>query len=288
MTRLLFSTGSLYLYDTSLSFAMAARAGFDGIEIMCDERFTTRDPSYLRELAEQHGQPIVVAHTPFSPRIPGWGNGADQLERIQRTLKLAEALGCESIVVHLPMRLWVGTINFGFGGRGFRFPIPSPFASVKTWIERELPAVQRDTPVKIAIENMPFHAIPWNGQDACWWNTLAEWSRVHDHLTLDTTHCATKGIDPVDAYHAADGRVAHIHLSNYQYRQEHCLPHKGELDLGAFLRALTADNYSGTISLELRPDALNFSDRASAERLLNESVAFCREHLTQAQGVTDA
>lgn len=43
-TRLIFSTGSLYLLDTALVFDMAAEAGFDGMEIMCDDRFTTREP----------------------------------------------------------------------------------------------------------------------------------------------------------------------------------------------------------------------------------------------------
>lgn len=282
MPRLLFSTGSVYLYDTSLAFAMAADAGCDGIEIMCDDRFTTRDPAYLRELAAQYGQPVVVAHTPFSPRIPGWGDANDQLNRIRRTLQLAEALGCESIVVHLPHRVGWGTANIG--SRTIYFPLPSPYRAVKTWIERELPAVQRDTPVKIAIENMPFRGIPFTGEDAVYWNTITAWSRVHDYLTLDTTHWGTKGVDPVEAYRAVGDRVVHVHLSNYAYPEEHRLPHRGELDLAAFLRALADDDYAGTISLELSPVALNFSDRANALTLLKESVAFCREHLIKAEG----
>ena len=91
--RLLFSTGSLYVYDLSLAFQLSAEAGFDGVEVMCDERYSTRHREYLQQLSDQHNQPIHVLHTPFSPRLPGWYNAQhDQIERITQTLKLAEKL----------------------------------------------------------------------------------------------------------------------------------------------------------------------------------------------------
>jgi sugar phosphate isomerase/epimerase len=277
--RLIFSTGSLYPLDTWRCFELAKEAGFDGIEIMCDDRWSTRDPLYLNRLKETFGLPIDVCHTPFSSRLPGWGDAADKIRQINCTLELAGQVGATSIVVHVPRT--VGWMNVSFnGGGGWRLPWATADGAVKRWIEHDLQRVQAQTPIHIALENLP--AGRWLGMsvDPTYWNEVATWSRAHDWLTLDTTHWATKQIDPLEAYRAAGGRVCHVHLSNFD-GQEHRLPQKGMLDLGEFLRHLAADGYAGTIAMELHPDALAFTDDLSMRRLLRESVAFCREQMVR-------
>ncbi len=273
--RLLFSTGSLYLLDTAQCFELAAQAGFDGIEIMCDERYGTRDPQYLKALSERYDLPVLVAHTPFSPRVPGWRDRT-HLGLIQHTLKLAEQLNAETIVVHLPMKVSMGLLLMG--ERRMMFPWRSDTEDVRRWVLDSLPTQQAATPVRIALENMPRRDYLWSSFDVAHWNSVEAWSSVHQHLTLDTTHWATHHIDPLVPYRAAAGRVAHVHLSNFDGR-EHRLPHLGFLDLGAFLRALAADDFAGTVSLEVHPDALAFHDADLMLRHLCDSVAFCREHL---------
>lgn len=275
--RVLFSTGSLYLLDTAYCFQLAAEAGFDGIEIMCDERYSTRDPLYLQKLSQHYNLPVLVCHTPFSARVPGWGKSSDEVGRIYHTLELAAALKAESIVVHVPRKL--GRIEVQLVGQRFRLPWRTPYAAVKDWIEYQLPRVQPETPVKIALENMPTWDILGQAVDPTWWNEVETWSRIHTWLTLDTTHWATKHIDPLAAYHAAGGRVCHVHLSNFDGR-EHRLPHQGYLDLGGFLRALAADSFAGTISLEMHPEPLDYSDDDALRRNLQDSLDFCREHLS--------
>lgn len=274
--RVLFSTGSLYLLDTARCFELAAEAGFDGIEIMCDERFSTRDPHYLQRLSETFQLPVLVAHTPFSQRVAGWQD-TSQIGLIKHTLQLAEQLDAESIVVHLP--LWLSQGQLRAGSWSLPFPWQSAFHSVKDWITHDLPELQSRTPVKIALENMPTKKLLGREFNPAWWNSVAEWSQVHTHLTLDTTHWATHQIDPLAAYQAARGQVAHVHLSNFDGR-EHRLPHKGYLDLAAFLRALAADHFNGTISLEVHPDALDFYKADLILRNLHDSLHFCRQHLT--------
>ncbi len=273
--RLIFSTGSLYLLDTAQCFELAAQAGFDGIEIMCDDRFSTRDPHYLNSLSERYNLPVLVAHTPFSPRAQGW-HDRTPLGLVLNTLKLAERLRAETIVVHLPLKVSMGSLKVGRWN--MIFPWRADTDDVKRWITEELPTAQAATPVRIALENLPLKSYLRSGFDIVWWNSVEAWSSVHQHLTLDTTHWATHHIDPLNAYHAAAGRVAHVHLSNFDGR-EHRLPHKGFLDLGTFLRALKADAFSGTVSLEVHPDALEFYKPDLTLRNLCESVAFCREHL---------
>jgi sugar phosphate isomerase/epimerase len=274
--RLLFSTGSLYLHDTSYCFQLAAEIGFDGMEVMCDERYSTRDPLYLQKLSGHYNLPILVCHTPFSARVPGWGKDDDEVGRIYHTLDLATHLEAESIVVHVPRSMGMMTVHLN--NRAFRLPWRTPYAAVRDWIEYDLPRVQAATKVKIGLENMPVKYL-WGRQlDPTWWNEVETWGRVHTWLTLDTTHWATKGVDPLDAYRAAGGRVCHVHLSNFD-GQEHRLPHKGFLDLGKFLRALAADSFAGTISLELDPQPLGYADEEILRRNLQDSYDFCREHL---------
>jgi len=108
------------------------------------------------------------------------------------------------------------------------------------------------------------------------WNTPPEWI-AFEHLTLDTTHCATWGVDPRTAYDRADGRVKHVHLSNFDGRQ-HTLPHEGRLALDEFLRHVAATGYRGHISIETSPEAMEVVNERRARENLAKSLAFCREH----------
>jgi sugar phosphate isomerase/epimerase len=278
--RVLLSTGSLYLLDLSHVFALSHEAGYDGIEIMCDERWSTRDPRYIRELVERHELPVLVCHTPFSPKIPGWGYAGDEVNRIERTLELAETLGAESIVVHLPHRIGWKVIHIG--GMEIRLPMMATQNAVKDWIEHKLPDVQRKTAVRVALENMPFaHPIAGYTGDPTWWNEIDTWSARHSYLTMDTTHWGTKRIDPIDAYAAAKSRIVHVHLSNYHNGEEHHLPHKGELKLGKLLDLMAHDGYTGTISLEVHPHQLDYKDPKALRKHLRDAVRFMRKHLGQ-------
>ena len=49
------STGSLYSYGTARVFELAARVGYDGVEVIVDHRWDTRQPAYLRRLVADHG-----------------------------------------------------------------------------------------------------------------------------------------------------------------------------------------------------------------------------------------
>ena len=276
--RVILSTGSLWLTDTAYVFELAAEAGYDGIEIMCDERYTTRLPEYLQRLSTDHGLPIPVLHTPFSQKMPGWGKSDTELERVQHTIKLAEEMGAERIVVHLPFK--VGRALFKTASGTTLLPWINETADFKVWMEKGgLAQLQSETAVQIGMENMPAKKLFGKARNLAYWNTIEEWSKVHDHLTLDTTHWGTFGIDPIVPLRAAGERVKHIHLSNFDGR-EHRLPQSGDLDLGAFLREVALMNLTETtVSIELHPDALAFDTPKATRRKLRETLDFCREHL---------
>jgi sugar phosphate isomerase/epimerase len=275
--RVLFSTGSLYVFDVAYCFELSAAAGFDGMEIMCDERYSTRDPNYLKRMTKDYGLPVLVAHTPFSPKTPGWRADFDEIRRVQYTVELAEHLKAEAIVMHLPRKR--GQITLSINQRKWTLPWRPVENKISGWIEKELASVQSRTKVKIAVENMPSKYAAGVELNPSWWNTVDEWSKVHTWLTLDTTHWATQRIDPLAAYEAAQGRVCHVHLSNYD-GYEHRLPHKGNLNLKTFLRRLAADKFAGTVSLELAPGSLIFKENGVMRHNLQASLDFTREHLS--------
>ncbi len=61
----IFSTGSLYPFGLDRIYGWAAEAGYDGVEIMMDERWDTHQDDYLNHLADKHGVPILALHTPL-------------------------------------------------------------------------------------------------------------------------------------------------------------------------------------------------------------------------------
>lgn len=258
---IVFSAGSLYNYGLERCFTLASEAGFDGIEIIVDYRWDTHQVHFLSKLSTQHNLPIASFHSPFTPHgLDGWGK--TQKSCIERTVKVAEELGARVVTVHLPARVerdyarWLVT-DFG-----------------------EFASRQR---VTVTVENMPVH-------HKRWWlllrprhyvlNDFRYWERFQ-HLTLDTTHLGTMGLDVVEAYERLKDRVAHVHLSNFHPNRkdrEHHLPDDGILPLDRLLRSLWQNEYGGVICLEVAPRALGAGNDKLVLENLRKSLAFCREH----------
>jgi sugar phosphate isomerase/epimerase len=275
------STGSLYTYGLDRVFGLAKEAGFDGIEVLVDGRWDTRQADYLKHLMGRHGLPIVSLHSPFHlVQVPGWER--DPIWRLKKTVKLAEALGAQVVVAHPPvgwLRIslrvtgasnkrdcWVGLPLSWFVGR--------PYAR---WLCDELESFQRGTEVTVAVENMPRRRIGPLGFNL-YQMTRLESLECFRHLTLDTTHLATHGIDILQTYERLAGRVSHVHLSNYNGR-EHRLLRDGHLPLADFLHRLNQDGYGGIVALELQPDVLGAGDDNRVLANLWAAVDFCRGHL---------
>lgn len=274
MMNFIFSTGSLWSYGIDRCFMFAAQAGFDGLEIMVDPRWDTRQAGYLRGLMEQHQLPITAVHSPFMT-VPGWP--ADNPGRIRCAIELAEAVGASVIVHHLPARLGLAWVRLG--ARFFPLPVPgwNPEQGYRRWLEDgSYQALQAETAVTLCIENMPaYHRFgrKWNWSH---WNTTEAISRF-PHITLDTTHLGTWDLDPLDVYPRLKQQIAHIHLSNYD-GQEHRRPEDGRLRLKEFLAQLAADSYQGAVSLELFPEVLDAGqpDEQVIARMAT-SLRYCRE-----------
>ncbi|HEY76981.1 MAG TPA: sugar phosphate isomerase/epimerase [Thermoflexia bacterium] len=276
---ILLSTGSLYTFGLSRVFGLAAEAGYEGIEIIVDQRQDTRDPTYLRRLSDEHHLPIAVLHTPFVPDIPGWP--ADQLGRLKHTLALARELGVGLVVAHLPFRIH-GIVGHWYGLRPRRFILPIfwPLRGPYYHLLRDgaLQQLEETFGVVVAVENMPAHRFLGIPISAYWFNRPDHLTRFL-HLTLDTTHLGTWGMDPVEVYGRLKDRITHVHLSNYDGK-EHRLPFDGSLPLAQLLRRMGEDGYQGTISVETDPSAMDTTDEGKILEALRQALEFCRSHLS--------
>jgi sugar phosphate isomerase/epimerase len=271
--RFLFSTGSLYTYSITRCFEFAVAAGFDGIELMVDRRWDTRQPPYIDRLVQRWSMPVNAVHAPLRP-IPGWTEGVPA--HIQHTLALAEGVGAAVLVHHLPMQVGFGELMV----KGRHYLIPFPWWRMHrdyiTWLEDGYSQLQEGTEVQLCIENMPAKRYLGRLWSPSPWNTVEEIQRFSS-LTMDTTHLGTWGLDPTEVYKHWDGRVKHIHLSNYDGR-EHRRPEIGELELDRLLVHLAATDYSGTITIEVSPDALEEGcEDARMVQLLATSLEYCRK-----------
>jgi len=270
------STGSLYTYGAARVFDLAARAGYDGVEVLVDHRRDTRQPGYLRRLAADSGQPIVALHSPFVLDVPGWPD--DQLGRLKQTVALAQELDVPLVVTHLPLRTYA-LESYWHGRRSRRFFLPMPLRRrgyYADFLRDQLEVFENDVGVTIAVENMPARRFLGRAIDGYWFNTPTDLERF-PHLTLDTTHLATWGLDPLAVYRQLEHHVAHVHLSNYDGR-EHRSPVDGHLRLEGLLHHLAECAYRGAITVECHPDALEAGDEARCMAALQQAAAFCRAH----------
>lgn len=273
------STGSLYNYDLSRVFRLAAETGYDGVEVMVDARWDSRDPRQLRRLSRDYSLPIMAFHSPFVPNIQGWPG--DQLGRLRHTVSLAATMGAPVVALHLPLRLCGAEGRFhGMGNH--RFLIPFPWQRKDPYFrfvrDGRLFQMEASVGVQICLENMPMLRILGIPINAYWFNRPRELLRF-SRLTLDTTHLATWGLDPLTVYDLLKERVRHVHLSNFDGR-EHRLPPDGRLPLSRLLRRLQEDAYPGVVSVETDPSAMKAGDEELCREALRRSLVFCREHFT--------
>jgi sugar phosphate isomerase/epimerase len=276
--NLALSTGSLYSYGLDRVFGLAAGAGFDGVEVLIDPRWDTRQPGYLRHLMEVSGLPIVAVHAPFIPWVPGWPR--DELGRLERSAAVARAVGASVVVVHLPRRIFglhIGLSGLGVASPTLPIPVPWRNASFGRFLRDELAAFEAAQGLRIGVENMPARALLGRRMNLYAMNDLESLACLA-HLTLDTTHIGTWRLDLLAVYERLKARIVHIHLSDFD-GQEHRRPEQGQLPLAELLRRLARDGYAGTVTLEVEPDVLQAEDEDKVRAHLRRAVDFCRAHL---------
>jgi sugar phosphate isomerase/epimerase len=258
------STSSVYPERTPDAFELAARLGYDGVEVMVYTDPVSQEADALRRLSDYHQLPIVSVHAPnllLTQRV--WGR--DPWEKLRRAQELAERVGARAVVLHPPFR-WQREYVRGF--------------------EKGLAAMAEETDVIFAVENMyQLHAgasevVPY----APHWDPTA---LDVPNVTLDLSHTAASGSDALIMATGLGSRLAHVHLadgtgSGGPVPDEHLVPGRGGQPCGELLGLLPGAGYPGAVVVEVKTNRAATREDRIAD--LAESLAFARQHLAVASG----
>lgn len=270
------STASVYPLKTEAAFEYAANLGYDGVELMVWAEAVSQDIDAIEAMSKRYGVPVLSVHAPcllITQRV--WG--ANPITKLARSVRAAEQLGAQTVVVHPPFR-WQRRYAEGFSD--------------------QVAELESGSDVMVAVENMfPFRADRFFGAGPTSIERMRKRGGTpgpgisafapsydpldggHAHYTLDLSHTATAGTDALDmAARMGDG-LAHLHLcdgSGASY-DEHLVPGRGTQPTAEVCEMLAASDFAGHVILEVTTSGA----RSAAEReaLLTESLQFARTHL---------
>jgi sugar phosphate isomerase/epimerase len=251
------STASVYPESTATAFEIAARLGYDGVEVMVWTDPVSQDVEALRRLSDYHRVPILAVHAPcllITQRV--WST--DPWVKLQRARAAAERLGASTVVVHPPFR-WQRTYARDFVRGVWR--------------------MADETDVRFAVENM----YPWRYRDREMLAYAPDWDVSKDdyrHFTVDLSHAATSRTEALDLAARMGDRLAHVHMADGSgsAKDEHLVPGRGTQPCGELLESLGAAGFDGHVVIEV--NTRRAMSAAEREEDLAEALAFTRLHLS--------
>jgi sugar phosphate isomerase/epimerase len=253
----LLSTSSVFPEPTSAGFDMAARLGYDGLEVMVWTDPVSQDLAALRVLSEHYNVPVGSVHAPcllVTQRV--WS--PDPWQRLRRSAELASELGATTVVVHPPFT-WQRDYARGFAAGLHR-------------LQAEFPDVV------IAVENM--YPVRVRGREFVPY--LPGWDPTKGHFsayTLDLSHCAAARNDAMAMADEMGSGLRHVHLGDGtgEGRDEHLVPGRGAQPCAKLLASLGRRRFSGSVAVEV--STRRARSRADRQDDLAVSLAFARQHL---------
>lgn len=256
--RISLSTSSVYPGTTASGFEVAKRLGYEGVEVMVGIDDVSTDATACKALSEFHEIPVRSIHAPtllLTQRV--WGT--DPWGKLHRSAEMADVLGAEVVVVHPPFR-WQRDYAKGF--------------------VEGIADLEREHDVVFAVENM----YPWRTGKREFQAYLPDWNPVDEdyaHVTLDLSHSATAGDDPVEMARVLGDRLAHVHIADGMGspKDEHMVPGRGNQPCAEFLELVAASPYAGEIVVEI--NTRRASDTEAREADLLEALAFTRMHASR-------
>jgi len=256
------STASVYPEGTAAAFELAARLGYDGVEVMVWTDPTSQDPYALLRLSQHYQVPILAVHAPcllITQRV--WTT--DPWQKLERARFAAGLLGAQTVVVHPPFR-WQRDY-----ARSFR---------------RGIARMAGETDVRFAVENM--FPLRVRGREVSayqpgWDVTLTPDDEPYRDYTLDLSHAAVSQSDAMAMLAAMGDRLRHVHLADGTgvTKDEHLIPGRGTQPCADVLATVASNGFAGHVIVEV--NTRRALDRAERQAELAEALAFCRTHLGQ-------
>jgi sugar phosphate isomerase/epimerase len=167
---------------------------------------------------------------------------------------MAASLGADTVIVHPPFR-WQRDYARGF--------------------VEGVARVEERTGMAIAVENM----YPWRASRREVQAYSPGWNPVdHDyaHVTMDLSHCAIAGVDPLAMMDDLDDRLRHVHMSDASgsARDEHLVPGRGSQPCAEVLESLAEREFRGDVVVEI--NTRRAASRVDRRADLEASLAFTR------------
>jgi sugar phosphate isomerase/epimerase len=269
------STASVYPLRAEAAFEYAARLGYDGVELMVWGESASQDIDAIEKMSQRYLIPVLSVHAPcllISQRV--WGS--NPIPKLERSVRAAEQLGAQTVVVHPPFR-WQRRYAEGFS--------------------EQVAALEADSEVMVAVENMfPFRADRFFRADqsrermrkrgggpgpaiSAFAPSYDPLDGNHAHYTLDLSHTATAGTDALEMARRMGSGLVHLHLCDGSGLpvDEHLVPGRGSQPTVEVCQMLAAGSFAGHVILEVSTS----SARSAREReaMLAESLQFARKHL---------
>jgi len=253
--RVSLSTSSVYPGSTASGFELAARLGYDGVEVMVGIDDVSSDLTAIKALAAFHEIPVVSVHAPcllVTQRV--WGS--DPWGKLHRSAEMALEVGAEVVVVHPPFR-WQRDYAREFVEGIFN-------------LEREyhlIFAVENMYPWRTGKREFQAYAPGWNPAD-----------QDYAHVTVDLSHSSTAQQDVLQLARDLGPRLAHVHIADGSgsAKDEHLVPGHGDQPCAEFLTQIVEAGFAGEIVVEI--NTRRAADASAKEAALLEALAFSRLH----------
>ncbi|MGV0747441.1 sugar phosphate isomerase/epimerase family protein [Mycolicibacter heraklionensis] len=269
------STASVYPLRAEAAFEYAARLGYDGVELMVWGESVSQDIGAVRRLSHKYRVPVLSVHAPcllISQRV--WGS--NPISKLERSVRAAEQLEAQTVVVHPPFR-WQRRYAEGFSD--------------------QVAELEATSDVAVAVENMfPFRADRFFGADQSRERmrrrgggpgaAISAFAPSHDpldgnhaHYTLDLSHTATAGADGLEMARRMGSGLTHLHLCDGTGlpADEHLVPGRGDQPTAEVCQLLASSDFTGHVVLEVTTSQARSPHEREA--LLTESLQFARTHL---------
>ncbi|WP_028477130.1 sugar phosphate isomerase/epimerase [Nocardia sp. CNY236] len=268
------STASVYPQNTEAAFRYAAELGYDGIELMVWAEPASQSIATVQGYSRTYDVPVLAVHAPcllISQRV--WGS--DPIAKLARSVRTAEAVGAHTVVVHPPFR-WQRQYAAGFSD--------------------QVVELEESSPVIVAVENMfPMRADTLFGRGDGAVKRLARrgpgpaltaFSPSYDptltgfrHYTLDLSHTATAGTDPLAMASRMGSGLVHLHLADGRgaAHDEHLVPGEGTQPCADVCASLVRSGFSGQAVAEINTQNARTTQERAA--MLKRTLVFARKHL---------
>lgn len=267
--RLSFSTGSLYGFPLKSVLGMMAESGFEGVELLIAPEVLWRGPARVKQMVKANGLDINVVHRGLFP-IPGWKENGPGMAKMVAFAREVEA---PWMVIHPPRK-----------ANALDDEVAVEFTRR---VDEAVAATGGE--VTIALENIARKRAEDDRNPFCDLAVLRQFAEDHGlAMTLDTSHAASFGFDILDSYRHFRGRIQNLHLSDYRPRPkivdklatnhfaQHQKPGTGVLPLEDLVGGMSAEGYTGNVSLEVGPLPTRAWWRPALRRHLRDMADFVK------------